>query len=224
MSRIRAALANDVRLQVRYGLYAVSVMMVVVWGALLGTAGRAVPLSTPMLLPPLVVLNLLITTFYFMASMVLFEKAEGVLAALIVTPMSGTTYLLSKAISLTLLATAETLLIAAVLFDDVPWTRTIVASLLLGFLYTCGGFLAVVRYNSINEFLPPSVLAVMVMLLPLVAHVGVLPRWTMLLHPVDAPMRMVGAATAGTVALTLVWCVVAFVAAQRAFDRFVVRA
>lgn len=224
MSRILAAFVNDVRLQVRYGLYVVSAVMVLVWGALLGTAARAVPLSTAMLLPPLVVLNLLVTTFYFMAALVLFEKAEGVLPAIVVTPLSGTAYLLSKALSLTFLATLETLLIAAVLFDDVPWTRTIAASLLLGIIYAGAGFVAVARYGSINEFLMPSTFVVLALLLPLLAHLGVVPRWTMLLHPVDGPMRLIAEPGADAIALALAWCAIALAAARMAFVRFVVRA
>ena len=221
--RLATVLANDVRLQIRHGLYAVSAVMVVIWGGVLGTFARAVPLSAPLLLPPLVAVNLLITTFYFMAAVVLFEKGEGVLHALTVTPLRSGEYLLSKTFSLSLLAAAETLLVAALLFrGQIRWFEIFVASLVLGIFYACCGFLLVVRFDSISRFLLPSALAVCLLLLPLLTHFDLLPAGAMLLHPVDPAMRMMrGDLLAGSGAL--LWAAAAFGAAKLTFDRFVVR-
>lgn len=225
--RLAAALSNDVRLQRRYGLYTVSVLMVVIWGGLLLPLRGA--LTTSALLPALVLINLIVTTFYFMAALVLFEKAEGVLTALVVTPMRTGEYLLSKGSSLTVLATAETLLIAAVLFgDDVQWPRIIIGSLLLGFFYACAGFAVVVRYQSINEFLMPSAVVVTLLLLPLLSHFGLAPHWVgewlMALHPAEPAMRWMRGGGLLALAGTLFWCTSGFLLARGQFQRFVVRA
>lgn len=223
MTRMAAALVNDVRLQVRYGLYAVSALMIVAWSALIAPVHHL--LTSWVLLPPLVLVNLVITTFYFMAALVLFEKGEGVLAALVVTPLSGAEYLLSKALSLTGLATAETLLLAAVLFRrDVPWSRIIVGSLLLGFFYACAGFVMVVRYASINQFLIPSVVVVTFLLLPLLSYFGLLDESFMALHPAEPAMRWMRDGGLLPLPGALFWCIAAFVLARREFHRFVVRA
>ena len=219
-----AAIRNDVVLQIRYGLYAVSVVMIVFWGALLGMAGRNLSLSTVALLPALVVVNLLITTFYFMAALVLFEKAEGVLAALVVTPLGSSSYLLSKTISLTLLATVETFAIAAIVFEDIRWPSAIAGSLLLGFFYACAGFVTVVPFSSIHRFLLPSVLVVSFLFLPLLGHFELVPRWLMLLHPIEPALRLMTGGGLPAAAAACGWCVAAFSLARRAFDRFVVQA
>ncbi len=224
MIRFVTALANDMRLQVRYGLYTIIAVLIVVWSAILGTAARAVPLSTPALLPPFVVANLIITTFYFMAALVLFEKAEGVVAALAVTPLGGSEYLASKAATLTCVATVETLLIAAVLFDDVHWPRVVSASLLLGFAYACAGFVAVVRYPAMNEFLMPSSVFVTLLMLPLLAHFGFVAPSVMALHPVQPALLWMRDGSPAALAGAIFWCAASFVAARRSFDRFVLRA
>jgi fluoroquinolone transport system permease protein len=218
------AFVNDVRLQVRYGLYLVSGLMVLAWGAILGAAGRAVELSMPLLLPPIVVMNLLITTFYFMAALVLFEKSEGVLTALVVTPLGSGRYLASKAVSLTLLGTAETLLIAAILFPGIAWPRLIAASLLLGFFYACAGFVAIVRYDSINSFLLPSVVMTTLLVFPLAGHFGFVGREVMAIHPVEPFLRLMAGGGAWAVAGSIAWCAVAFEIARRSFARWAVRA
>jgi fluoroquinolone transport system permease protein len=221
---LSAAIRNDVVLQVRYGLYAVSLVMVLFWGALLVGASRNLSLSTAALLPALVVVNLLITTLYFMAALVLFEKAEGVLAALVVTPLGSSSYLFSKAISLTLLATVETFAIAAIVFKDIRWPSAIAGSLFLGFFYVCAGFIAVSPFSSINRFLMPSVLVVTFLLLPLLGHFELVPRSLMLLHPIEPSLRLMTGGGLPAAAAACGWCVAAFFLAKRAFDRFVVQA
>ncbi|HEX7154826.1 MAG TPA: hypothetical protein VF618_25310 [Thermoanaerobaculia bacterium] len=224
--RLAAVLANDVRLQLRYGLYAVSALMVLIWGGLVLPL-RGV-LAAPALLPALVLVNLIITTFYFMAALVLFEKGEGVLAALVVTPMRSGEYLVSKALSLSLLATAETLLIAAVLFRDVQWSRIVIGALLLGFLYACAGFVMVVRFASIDRFLMPSVVAVTLLLLPLLTHFGLVGHrvveWLMAIHPAEPAMRWMRGGGAFALCGALVWCAAGLLLARREYQRFVVRA
>jgi fluoroquinolone transport system permease protein len=225
--RFAAAMSNDVRLQLRYGLYAVSVLMVVIWGGLVLPL-RGV-LTTSTLLPALVLINLIVTTFYFMAALVLFEKGEGVLAALVVTPMRSGEYLASKAFSLTVLATAETLLIAAVLFrHDVQWPRIIIGSLLLGVFYACAGFVMVVRYDSINEFLMPSSIVVTLLLLPMLSHFGFVTgwvaEWLMAIHPAEPAMRWMRGGGVVSLGGMLLWCGAGFLLARREFHRFVVRA
>jgi fluoroquinolone transport system permease protein len=223
--RAAAAIANDIRLQVRYGLYAVSVAMVLLWGVLLGALTRHTPLSTALLVPAFVALNTIITTFYFMAGLVLFEKSEGVLPALATSPLTPAGYLLSKTLSLALLAMAETLLIVGFLFGMRAVTlRLLLGALLLGVFYALAGFLAVVRFDSINQFLMPSVPIVTFLLIPLLAHFdlvrGALVAWHPA-HPVLLLMRG-GGWMAPLVAAG--WCAMALYFACKDFERFVARA
>ena len=65
--------------------------------------------------PPVILENLVVNSFYFMAGLVLLEKREGTLEAQIVTPLKTGEYLLSKAISLGLLSVLESFLIILVI-------------------------------------------------------------------------------------------------------------
>ena len=82
-ARIQATLLCDMRLQARNGFYyaagAVAVITVVVLRLLPATDLR-------WLLPVMIVNNLIVNGFYFMAGLVLLEKAEGSIEAQIVTP------------------------------------------------------------------------------------------------------------------------------------------
>ena len=87
MSRWLAAMAWDFRLQWRYGFFLV--------GAIVAATAVGVLLPFPVAaetysfwLPVFVLGNLTVTTFYFVAGLVMFEKGEGTLEALVVTPIS----------------------------------------------------------------------------------------------------------------------------------------
>ncbi len=229
MSRFAALVGADVRLQVRYGLYGVSLLMVLMWGALMGWLGAsALPPSA--LVPPFIAVNLIVTTFYFIAALVLFEKNEGVLSALVVTPVSALDYLLSKVLSLTALAAAETLLIVAFVFGTaVEWPLLLAGTCLLAALYAFAGFLVIVRLRTFNQFLMPSVFFVIVLLLPLLEYLPISGTGLLWLHPAYPALALIrsasGPAPAGMTELVaaVAWCAAALWWSCRQFNRHLVR-
>jgi fluoroquinolone transport system permease protein len=233
MRRFIATLRRDLLLQYRYKLIAVSLAMVAVWGMLLAFVPEALRPEPTRLVPAFVVINLLTTTFYFICGLVLFEKGEAVLSALATTPLRDREYLVSKVVSLTLLACAETFGIVVLFFGgDVNWGLLLPGALLLGGTYTLLGFVAIARYDSINEFLMPSILLVFGLQLPLLPHFGLTGRVLALPHPVEPALSLMRAAYAPVGAGELVYAVVAgglwlglsYWWARREFDRFIVRA
>ena len=66
--------------------------------------------------PALLAVNLQITTFFFVAGLMLLERDEGTLTALAVSPFSPAAYLATRTITLTALAAVETV---AVVVDRV---------------------------------------------------------------------------------------------------------
>ena len=232
MRRLVAAIGLDARLQARYGLYAVTALVVAVWGAALWLFADALRPHAALLVPIFVVGNLLLTTFYFVAALVLFEKGEGSLSAIATTPLRDTEYLLSKVLSLSALALVEALVIVALLSGArARWELLLPASALLAAFYTVLGFVAIVRHDSINEFLIPSIGYVFALVVPLLGHFGLVDSVVFLPHPVEMalvlmrgaytpePVWKVAVALAGLVA----WFAATFLWARRRFDRFVVR-
>ena len=97
-------------------------------------------------------------------------------------------------------------------------------------LYCLYGFLVVARYDSINEYLFPSMLYTSVLSLPLLDYFGVWETPLVYLHPVQAPLVLLEAAFRPVAAWELVygvlygglWVGVMGGLAVRAFGRFVV--
>ncbi|MCC6742875.1 MAG: hypothetical protein IT175_03350 [Acidobacteria bacterium] len=232
MKRLVTAIRLDVRLQVRYGLYAVTGLVVAVWATALWFTAEALRPHAALLVPVFVVGNLLMTTFYFVAALVLFEKGEGSLSAVATTPLRDSEYLLSKVLSLVALALVESLVIVAFLSGtQARWGFLLPASALLAAIYTMLGFIAIVRYDSINEFMIPSLGFVFAFVAPLIGHFGFVDSVFFLPHPVEMALVLMRGAYASepgwkiAVALfgLVAWFAATFVWARSRFDRFVVR-
>ena len=84
MRRLVATLGTDVRLQFRNGFYYAVAFILVIF-AFLATQLRDLDWSP--WLAPVIFGNLITATYFFIAGLVLLEKAEGTLEAQVVTPL-----------------------------------------------------------------------------------------------------------------------------------------
>lgn len=225
MTRLLSTLRLDILTQFRNGFYYVGAFVVVVAVVLLSQLRG--PLDLSVIIPGLVFFNLLITTFYFVGGLVLLEKEEGSLFGLAVTPLRKSEYLLAKIGSLTLLASIETTLYIMIVFGTAP---PFLGMLLLAGIYTLFGFVAIARYDSINEFLLPSVIIVMLLMLPLVDFFGLWQSPIFYLHPLQPMLVLMYAAYAlatpaeiayGVVG-SLFWYGLLFWWAWRSYDHVIV--
>jgi fluoroquinolone transport system permease protein len=189
----------DVVLQARNGFYWASGFLVVMISALLLSIPAAARANSAVWVPALVTINLQITTFFFVAGLILLERDEGTLAALAVSPLSASGYLAMRAFTLTALAAAETLAIVWIGFGSGgSWWLLLAGTAALGVIYTGCGAAVAARYESVNALLLPASAFVTLLLLPLLAHFGLAPRVLFLVHPLEPPITLLRAAYGAT--------------------------
>ncbi|MDX1688583.1 MAG: ABC transporter permease [Candidatus Promineifilaceae bacterium] len=233
MKRLWSTLRTDVRLQWRHGFY-YAVLVVTIIAVLLGRQLTGESLAT--LMPLVVVNNLIINGFYFVAGLVLLEKGEGTLEAQVVTPLRAGEYLISKTLTLGLLSLLETAVLVLLTYGWPPRPLALVAGVLLGTaFYTLAGFIVVARYDSINEYLLPSVPYAALLALPLLPYAGIgndLLVQLAFLHPLqpvlvflESALQPVGNIWRPAFALLYgsLWLGLFFWLSLRSFHRFVVR-
>lgn len=184
MKRLLATLRADVMLQYRNGFYYAVLFVVALW---VGLLSQARGLDFGVILPMMVLMNLILGTFYFMAAMLL-EKGEGTLEAQVVSPLRAGEYLGSKVISLAALSLAENLAIVVALrglrFHLLP---LVLGLLLAAAMYTLLGFLTAARYDSINSYFIPSIGWLLLLCLPIFRPLGIFDQWLMYLLPLCRP-------------------------------------
>ena len=195
LSRLVSTFLGDIRIQFRNGFYYAVLFVISLWVILFW---RLPGLDLGEIWPVLLFTNLIITTFYFMGGLLLLEKGEGTLAAQVVTPLRSWEYLASKILTLGLLAVFENLLLTVFIFGTSFKALHLVLGLALAsVMYTLLGFLVVARYDSINEYLLPSMLYIMLLSLPVAPYFGLKLSWLLwllYLHPLQAPLVLIQAA------------------------------
>ncbi|MEO6212489.1 MAG: hypothetical protein ABIP65_02570 [Vicinamibacterales bacterium] len=219
MRAFAAALRWDVVLQARNGFYWASAFVILVMGGLLLAVPEAARANGAVWVPAILAVNLQITTFFFMAGMMLLERDEGTLTALAVSPLTPAGYLAARTVTLTALAAVETIVLVLIAFDaGRSWLLVLSGTSGLGVIYTGIGAVVSTRYASINALLLPASLVVTLLLAPLLGHLGLAPRSLFLLHPIEPALTLIRAgyapATAGELAFgaagSVAWCGVAF--------------
>ena len=170
MRRLLAAVRQDLRLQQRYRFNYAAVFVALVWiGFLRQVPDWAVDLALPFVL----FTDLAVIGFYFIAGLVLFEKGERTLYALVVTPLRFGEYLGSKLSTLTLMALAVSLVVVAVRHGfGFDWVLFLLGVGLMSPLILLSGFIMVAPFSSISTFIIPSQVFLLPLALPLVQFFG----------------------------------------------------
>jgi fluoroquinolone transport system permease protein len=223
-----AALRWDVVLQARNVFYWASVFVILVIGGLLLAEPEAARANGAVWVPAIIAVNLQITTFFFMAGLMLLELDEGTLTALAVSPLTPGGYLATRTVTLTALAAVETIVLLLIAFDaGRSWLLVLSGTSALGVIYTGIGAVVATRYASINALLLPASLVLTLLLAPLLAHVGFAPRSLFVLHPIEPAMTLMraGYVPANPIELafgavgSLAWSALAFLWARRRVSR-----
>jgi fluoroquinolone transport system permease protein len=195
MSAFATALRWDVVVQSRNGFYSATAFVVLVVGGLLLAVPEAARADEAAWVPALVAVNLQITTFFFVAGLLLLERDEGTLIALAVSPLTPAAYLATRTLSLTTLAGIETLALVSIAFADSPsWPLLLAGTSALGVIYTGIGACLATRYASVNALLLPASVIVTLLLVPLLPHLGLAPRALVLVHPIEPALTLMRAA------------------------------
>ena len=230
MTRLVSSIATDVRVQFRQGFYFVSGFTVLIFTALLSQLPQD-GLDLSLVMPSFLLINFVLTTFFFVGALVLLEKSEGTLYGLVVTPLRDSEYLFAKTASLTGLATLESAIIVLLVFG-VPLRPLplLLGMLLLGTLFTLLGFAVIARFHSINEYLLPAGFGVVLLLLPLLTSTGLGSSPLFYLHPAQPAVILLRSAYAPVptpellfaISSSLAWAVLSLIWARRVFARHIV--
>ncbi|TPV96996.1 MAG: hypothetical protein B7733_01900 [Myxococcales bacterium FL481] len=189
MNRLRSVIRLDVLQQSRAKLYGAGVPVAVVFGLVLRFLVPEAYL--PRLIPIFYITVLGGTTFMFGAAMLLVDKSTGTLQALRTSMITTWDYILSKAITLSLFALVESIIVYLIaapgLARSPGWLG--VGLLMLGGFYTFMGLGLAASHRSIQSFLfPVGALVAMVLQLPFLSVLELGPDAVWFLIPSRAPL------------------------------------
>ena len=185
----------DAEIQLRNGLYSATAFVVAISAAIL----LALPAGHfAALLPAIALNNLAITSFFFMAALVLLEQSEGSPLARAVAPLRAGEYLAAKLVTLAALGVLQHFVLGVLLgvaLTQLPLLLLGVA--LAAVMLALAGFMLAVRYRSINEMLLPAVPWIALLQAPIMGDILGWNSWFVYLHPMQAPIVLMHAAIQG---------------------------
>jgi fluoroquinolone transport system permease protein len=173
----------------------------------------------------------------FVGALVLFEKSENVLQALVITPMKVDDYILSKITSLTLLSiiSAVIFIVLLYIFSGVDFNILYVTSgiILTSVMLILLGFILVSRVNSLNEYLLVMVISFLGLLFPPMLHLsGIYENSIFYLWPTQASFILfTGVFSASNLEIwesiygiiyQIIWIGILYFFAKRAFYKHIV--
>lgn len=234
MTRLLSSIRLDSQLQVKNQLYNITIAVAVLFG--LGSTYFFTQEQLGIAIPSLFLLASAGTGYLFIGALILFEKQEGTLEGLIITPLRPREYLNAKIITMTALALVEAIFLivtAYIIWYGVDFNIGLyfLGCALTQMMFTIFGIIVVVRYDKINDFLMPSAAIAIVAQLPVLAPlVGWEPFWFYLI-PTYPPFLLIwGAFQPQPVAQLafgviggLMWIGLFYLWAERAFDRHVIK-
>jgi fluoroquinolone transport system permease protein len=169
----------------------------------------------------------------FVGALVLFEKTENTLQALIVTPLKMNTYFFSKIISLTTLSLATgTIFLLLTKGLDFNIMYYLPGLILTSILLILIGFIFVSRCRSLNEYLLMMMLSFVLLFIPPLLYISkIYENILFYLWPTQASfillkgtfMDISAADTVYAVSYLIIWIFLCYYFAQKAFYKHIVQ-
>jgi fluoroquinolone transport system permease protein len=228
MNRVFSATLLDLRLQQRYGFFYAAAFVTLVWVVVL----RLVPAEMlGVALPFIIFADLGIVGVYFIAGMVLFEKGEQTLEALVVTPLRFREYLSARLATLTLLALVISLIVVLATYGlgfNLLWL--VLGVVLTSLISLLVGFISVAPYRAISAYLLPSQLYFLPLNLPIIDYFGWWEHPIFYLVPTQGSLLLLRGAfeplaawqVGYAIGYQVLWIGLLAWVARRMFDRYIV--
>jgi len=234
MSNIKNMLRWEFTLLYRYKIIHISILSVVLY--FLTT--QAVPdMNIPIFHTLLLFFDPAIIGIMFIGALVLFEKSENVLQALVITPMKVDDYLMTKITSLSILSIISAAIFMTLLsvFGEIDFNiiylalGIIITSIMLILL----GFIMVSGVKSLNEYLLAMVVLFMGLTFPPMLHLsGLYENVIFYLWPTQASFTLFtgvfNAASLETweiaygIIYQIIWIFILYFLAKKAFHKYIV--
>ena len=237
MTRFLSTVKTDIIVQFRTKLYAIGIVVGVLVAVILSQL--ALPEHLPLAVPALLVLVVGGSTLLYVGGMIIFERDDGTLQALITSPLRTSEYIWSKVLSLSLLAAVESIVMVGGAMLIMLISREIAAPhvlpllfgvLSMGIIYTLIGVILIVRYDKITDFLFPMAAVAVLLQLPFFYFFGLVEHPLLLVVPTSAPAMLMRGAYYSLehwewlygIGYTLLWIAILAIWSFQSFDKHVV--
>jgi len=218
------ALGHHPGVRRHYPFYAVTVGVPAIWIGLLRLLPESLVANPATVVPLVVLTNLQVSAFYLTLALLVLDRDQGGLVALLSTSLSIHGCLWITTASLTFLGVAQNIVIVRWVFGPrLHWILFILSCAALSVLYIFAATCAIAAPRGITRLLLPLLGWVTIFTSPLLSYYDVAPWWVFAWHPFMPALRLLESSCrellSPMVAIPMLgsatWCAVALVLAHR---------
>ena len=178
--RLKALLLGDIRFQLKYGFYLIYLIFTILYIGVLFAFPSSWRKEAAILM---IFTDPAAMGLFFMGAIVLFEKSEKVLDSIAVSPVKTWEYVLSKLLSIGVIATAVGLAIGIPAGVVTKPAAFIAGVFVCSCLFSAAGLIIACRITTLNQFLLAIVPVEILICVPAVIWLFWYQKSWMLLHP-----------------------------------------
>jgi fluoroquinolone transport system permease protein len=168
--RLLHAILADIRFQFKQGFYLVYVLITVMYLIILSFLPEDV-LSVG--LPLVVFSDPSVLGLFFIGGIIMFEKMQGILSVLVVSPLRTVEYILSKVISLAFVSVLAAFAITGFSqYSNVNWLLVFLSVVLTSGIFTLCGIMITAGCNTVNQYIIKTVPYMLLFVLPCFSLLG----------------------------------------------------
>lgn len=199
MNRLLSLIKHDIKFQFRHGFYLVYSIVTVIYIVILKLLNNQI---SSLLTPVIIFIDPTFIGFFFIGAILFFEKEQRVADAIFVTPVSLSEYVISKAISLTLLSLAVVFLIIVVVKGlFVNWIYIILGVTLTSSLFIFAGIILSWYFKTITTYLIAGGFLLSPFAAPIIQYFGLHSSGAYLLLPTTASLKLISTGILGGLSL-----------------------
>ena len=210
--RLNKLLKGDIRFQFKYGFYFIYLIFSLMYIGMLFTFPTAWRAKAALLM---IFSDPSAMGLYFMGAIILFEKSERVLDSIAVSPVKPMEYVLSKLVSIGLIATVVGLAIGIAAGIVINPFFFIIGVFLCSCLFSAVGLIVACKTTTLNQFVIATIPAEILINVPAIAWLFGYQKSWLLFHPGVCMMKLcagVGSLLPSLLIL-LLWTVLFFILA-----------
>ncbi|HCT94373.1 MAG: hypothetical protein A2X19_02790 [Bacteroidetes bacterium GWE2_39_28] len=186
--RLLSAIWSDIRFQIKQGFYLVYLIITIMYLIILSMLP---PNVLTIALPLVVFSDPSVLGLFFIGGIILLEKSQGVMMAIVVTPLKTEEYVLSKAISLAFVSVMAAIAITALSpIINVNWILLIISTILTAGLFTLSGIMINAGCNNVNQYMVKTIPYMLLFVLPCFSLLGFEYSYLFTVVPSVAALRL----------------------------------
>lgn len=162
--RLLSALKSDIVFQLKQGFYIIYIVITLVYMVALSWLSTS---QLKIVVPLVVFTDPSVIGLFFVGGIIMLEKTQGIISAIVVTPLTTREYIISKVLSLVIVSLFAGISIVFIIYkDSVDWFLFTISLVLTSTFFTLCGLIIGAKCHTVNQYIVKTIPVMLFFVLP----------------------------------------------------------